>query len=161
MTPMIDLRRTSSRLHLGLLLTLLAGTSACTSKRSLRIESVPPGALVRLDEQVLGRTPLETEFQHYGRRRITLYLPGYLPYSETVNLDRPWYATFPVDIFTEIVIPMGLHDRRRFNATLLPDNTGEEQEQFGALLRRAQSLRARHTQPQPGVEPGAEQTEEP
>jgi hypothetical protein len=120
-------------------------TSACTTKHSLMIESDPPGALVRLDERVLGRTPLEAPFKHCGRRRITLYLPGYMPYSETLYLKQPWYATFPIDLITEILIPLGLQDRHEFSCTLQPDETDAQQEQFGALLRRAQSLRAQHT----------------
>jgi regulator of sigma E protease len=58
--------------------------------------------VVRLDEEVIGTTPLEHEFVHGGQRRLSLYLPGYRTWSQRVDLEMPWYASFPFDLITEV-----------------------------------------------------------
>ena len=98
---------------------------ACRGDRLLRVESTPPGAVVRLDDSVIGRTPLEVPFEHYGRRRLSLYRAGYRTYTQKLELDAPWFAIFPIDVFTEVLLPLGLDDVRTLQIPLVPD-TGDE-----------------------------------
>ncbi|MFT5733691.1 MAG: hypothetical protein ACJAZN_002391 [Planctomycetota bacterium] len=86
--------------------------SGCRGDRILRIESIPPGATVRLDDHVIGRTPLEIDFEHYGQRRLALYKATYRTYSEPLELLAPWWARFPIDLLTEVILPLGLDDVR-------------------------------------------------
>ena len=40
--------------------------------RSLTVNSEPPGAMVYLDDELIGETPVTTTFTYYGTRKITL-----------------------------------------------------------------------------------------
>lgn len=114
----------------------------CRGDRILRIESVPPGATVRLDDQVIGRTPLEIDFEHYGQRRLALYKATYRTYSEPLILKAPWWARFPVDLLTEVVLPLGLDDVREARIVLAPD-AGEEEATTATQEFIENALRAR------------------
>jgi len=143
------------RAHLLLALACSTLLASCTIKRTITVTSDPPGAQVRLDETVIGRTPLEYEFTHYGRRRITLYLGGYLTHSQPVDLTRPWYAAFPLDLITEFLLPLRIRDRRSYHATLEPDSEDDDSFGFGPMLRRAESVRARYREQIEELERGA------
>lgn len=131
----------ASRRPLRLLLLVL-GAAGCAPERLLRVESQPPGALVRLDDLVIGRTPLEHHFEHYGARRLTLSLTGYTPWSERVELDAPWHATFPIDLITEVLIPLGLRDVHEVSAVLEPYEEVSEVPDIEPLIERAEAVRA-------------------
>tara|TARA_R110002126_G_scaffold64513_25_gene165312 strand:+ start:3369 stop:3953 length:585 start_codon:yes stop_codon:yes gene_type:complete len=100
------------------LLTL--GLSACGAKRILVVESTPSEALVRLDEEIIGVTPLEFPFEHYGDRRLSLYLDGYDTWSEPIELKTPWYSRFPLDLVTEVLLPIRPVTRPTFHIHLSP-----------------------------------------
>ncbi|MCP3915075.1 MAG: PEGA domain-containing protein [bacterium] len=121
----------------------LALPSGCTTKRVLAIESSPPGAIVRLDEKVIGRTPLEHPFQHYGQRRVTLYLPGYRTWSESIDFAPPWHARFPLDVVTQVILPLGLDDRQALDIELSPDDGVRGDPDLEAFIQRAQERRRR------------------
>ena len=140
-------------LALGALL-IGAGT-ACQSERTLRVESEPPGATVRLDEEVVGRTPIVVPFQDYGHRRLSLYLAGYRPYSRLIEVRRPWHARFPIDIVTELLLPLGIDDHRDYRVTLEPDVEMAEEPDFEGITARARAVRERVLTP---AEAGAEAT---
>lgn len=146
------------RVPLAGLLMALAVTS-CRTTRVMEIDSDPPGALVRLDEEVIGRTPLEHEFIHYGRRRLTLYLPGYRTWSRRIEPSPPWYSRFPFDFFTEVLIPMGLTHRFSYDAVLLED-TGKPDEQgspaIEAFVERAVEVRSGNLEASSEVEGSSE-----
>lgn len=128
-----------ARLWMLLLGTLLS--SACATRRILSVESEPPGAQVRLDDELIGRTPLEYDFEHYGGRRLTLYLGGYRTWSAPLELERPWHARFPIDLITEVLIPMGLTDRHHVSVELEPDLELAEELDFSAILEHAREVR--------------------
>ncbi len=122
---------------------LLAGPwlTGCAAERTLTITSDPPGALVRLDDEPVGTTPLEIEFLHYGTRRVNYSLEGYLTRSVLIEVRPPWFARFPVDILSEVIFPVGWRDDHAVHTSLTP---GAEQLQPPALrsvLERAEALR--------------------
>lgn len=121
---------------------LLAVGASCVGERVLRIESEPPGATVRLDDRVIGVTPIEVEFLHYGQRRLALYRTGYRTYSEPLKLKAPWFARWPVDMLTEVIMPLGLDDVRTLKIDLVEDAGSEAAasiEEFEEHARRARS----------------------
>ncbi len=118
------------------------GLSGCRGDRLLRIDSVPRGAVVRLDDRVIGVTPLEVPFQHYGQRRLALYSEGSRTYSEPLILNAPWYARFPVDILTEIILPLGLDDVRELRIDLVADAGFEAEVATDEFLDHAKRARA-------------------
>lgn len=126
----------------ALLLALAAGVfPACRSRRILVVESDPPGATVRLDEEIIGRTPLEHDFDFYGHRRLSLYLPGYRTWSQRVHLATPWHATFPIDIFTQVLPPLGIDHRVRFDVALDADDGIRGEPDLEAFIQSASRFR--------------------
>ena len=130
--------RVARVLLLALLLPFLA---SCAARRELVIHSDPPGAQVRLDNQIVGWTPYTTSFEAYGTRRVTLYLDGFRSQSLLVSLAPPWYGLFPFDVFCEVLIPTGWLDRHIVEMTLDPEVGEVTAPDLERVLRQAESLR--------------------
>lgn len=113
----------------------------CRGDRLLRIDSVPRGAVVRLDDRVIGVTPLEVPFKHYGQRRLALYSEGSRTYSEPLVLKAPWHARFPIDILTEVILPLGLDDIRELRIDLVADVGTEAEVATDEFLDHAKRAR--------------------
>lgn len=103
----------------------------------MTIRSDPPGALVYIGKQEIGRTPCSTSFVFYGKREFRLVKDGY----ETLTAGRwilpPWYEIPPLDFVAETVIPAELRDERFVDFKLLPLQAVPSQQ----LLSRAENLR--------------------
>ncbi len=133
--------------------SVCASTSACAVKRELVITSDPPGALVRLDDTVVGTTPYSTRFEAYGSRRVTLYHPGYRTFSTVEKIKPPWYGRFPFDVFSEVLLPFGWSDRHERDYTLVAESGTLTRPDLDAVLKRAQALRlAEPTGPRPALD---------
>jgi hypothetical protein len=136
------------------LAALLFLSAACAAQRELVIDSVPQGALVRLDDTVVGTTPFETSFEDYGTRRVTLYLDGFRSQSQLVEVSPPWYGRFPFDLVSEVLLPFGWRDRHDVRVELVPESGTVKMPDLEAVLQRAESLRlAEPTGPRPVLTP--------
>jgi hypothetical protein len=113
----------------------------CKAQRTITIRSDPPGARVRIDDRALGITPVQISFQYYGIRRITLYKDGYRSHSEQIRLAPPWYARFPIDFFTEVLLPLGIDDHRTCFITLTPGEEVTDIPSLRSVIERADVLR--------------------
>lgn len=123
-------------------LGIVAALGACRAQREIVIVTQPPGAEIRLDGTLLEqRTPARIPFTDYGVRRITLYLDGYLSYSEPFDVRPPWFARFPLDIISEVLIPVGWHDRHKLKVVLTPGDARIEAPDLAGVLQRAESMR--------------------
>ncbi len=141
----------------GLATALVLALSSCGARRYLNVTSEPPGAQVRLDEDLIGRTPLEFPFEHYGDRRLSLYLSGYSVYSERLRLKTPWHARFPFDIFTEVLLPLNLKYEKDVHVVLDLDDGARVQGNLSSFVERAEAIRdALPGQGKPQEEPQAE-----
>jgi hypothetical protein len=130
------------RISLCLLsLCLLALGSSCASKRVLRIETTPPGAAVLYNGEPIGVTPLDYEYLHYGVVRISLRLDGHHTHSEQLKLNPRWYSRFPMDIVTEVLIPIGWTDKRLYRINLISGHDSLDSPQRQSVLERAHALR--------------------
>ncbi len=137
---------------LAIVAWLVMSTSGCAVKRELVITSDPPGALVRLDDTVVGTTPYKARFEAYGTRRITLYHTGYRTLSQVEDIDPPWYGVFPLDVVSEILIPVGWHDRHEFDYHMEPESGTVTAPDLDQVLLRAEALRlAEPTGPRPTI----------
>jgi hypothetical protein len=113
--------RTAQHMNLSTFCALVIATlglSSCGATRILVVDSTPPEALVRLDEEIIGVTPLQFPFEHYGNRRLSLYLDGYDTWSEPIELKTPWYSRFPLDLVTEVLLPINPETRPTFHIQL-------------------------------------------
>jgi hypothetical protein len=130
--------RPTGALLTGLLLVTLAG---CRARRELVFESEPPGAQVRLDGEIVGRTPLVVPFESYGVRHVSIQHEGHRGHAEDWELVAPWYSHFPLDYFSEVLLPFGWRDVHRMEVVLEPWSGEVPEEDFEAVLERAESLR--------------------
>lgn len=128
-------QRTTSLLALAL---AAAGLSGCVEQRYV-IESDPPGALVLVNGQPLGTTPVDGYFTYYGTYDFTLIKDGYQTKQVAQKISMPWYEFPGVDFLTENAYPGKIEDIRRFRYCLEP----LVQVRTDELLQQAEQLRGR------------------
>jgi hypothetical protein len=124
-----------------LLLATAALSTGCAAERTLRVTSEPLGAEVRVDGELRGATPVDVEFAHYGTRRVVLRRDGYGTATLRVALEPPWYARFPVDLVSEVLLPIGWKDQHAVHAVLLPGEDKLALSTLRSVLDRAEMLR--------------------
>jgi PEGA domain len=123
-------------------MNMRAGLLGCTAalflaggcvERTLSVQSDPPGALVYLNDQEIGRTPMEHDFVWYGKYEVALRMEGYEALKTTADVSMPIYQLPPIDLLAEIV-PITIKDRKSLHYTLEPLAGPED---TGALIDRA------------------------
>jgi hypothetical protein len=118
------------------LVVLLVGVGCV--QRTLTVESDPPGALVMMNDQEIGRTPFTREFTWYGWYDIQLRKPGYETLSTRAKVIAPIWQWPPLDLFAELV-PLHLKDKHHLTYTLKPASTQPVDPQ--EMLARAGEIR--------------------
>ena len=106
-------------------------------RRRLTVRSNPPGALVYVDDQEIGTTPVSTEFIYYGSRKIQLVKDGYETVTVLQKFSAPWYQYPPLDFVSENLVPRELRDERYVDFQLEPQKVVPTRQ----LLERADNLR--------------------
>ena len=96
----------------GLLLT------GCV-RRALTIRTQPPGALVYVNDELKGQSPVTYDFVWYGWHRITLRKDGFDRVDDRKLLRAPVYLWIPFDLAMEL-LPFPIHDDRTWSYTLTP-----------------------------------------
>ena len=127
------------RLRFGLMLALcVGGLSGCVERRYV-VESDPPGALVLVNGQPIGTTPVDGYFQWYGKYDFTLIKDGYETKTFNEKLVAPWFQYPPIDFVSENIYPGKIEDVRRLRFCLTPI----VQVPTSDLLQQAEQLRNR------------------
>jgi hypothetical protein len=116
-------------------------SAGCAPRRTLKIRTDPPGAVVRLDDETVGVTPLDLRFYYYGVRRITLQKDGYRTHSEEIELDPVWWSRFPLDFFSEVLLPFGWRDKRKYKVALVKGTESISAPSLHSVIMRADVLR--------------------
>lgn len=122
----------------GVIVLLAGGLAGCVERRFV-IESDPPGALVQMNGQPLGATPVDGHFLFYGDYNFTLIKDGYQTQQVCQNISSPWYEYFPLDFFSENLYPGKIEDVRRFRYTMTP----QVQPRTDDLINQAEQLRGK------------------
>jgi hypothetical protein len=135
--------------------------AACTPTRTLTVRSNPSGAAVRVDGSAVGTTPVVMPFEHHGTRRVTLYLEGYLVWSEAVPIEAPWWAGFPLDLVTENLVPWRLRDEHELAVPLTPAADRPGVEGIDAFLQRTTTTHVRERRAAKTTGQAPEPVEEP
>lgn len=121
-----------------LILLLSICLSVGCVQRTLSITSDPPGALVWLNDQEVGRTPLEVPFTFYGVYDVRLEADGYEPLWTTGDAPMPWWEAPGPDLFAEMI--PGAESRVAWHYELAEATPAEEVD-VPAVLDRARQLR--------------------
>jgi hypothetical protein len=95
-------------------------SSGCMHRR-LTILSDPPGAVVLIDGEEVGTTPVGYDYTYYGTRHITLIKDGYKTKTVPLVLNTPWYQLFPLDFVTDNFALTKINDHRRVVYPLEPE----------------------------------------
>lgn len=97
------LRATFTATLLGcLLVCLLVSLPGCV-ERTISVTSEPAGALVYLNEQEVGRTPVRVPFTFYGTYSVRLQRDDYVTLNTTHKAKAPWWEAPGPDLIGELI----------------------------------------------------------
>lgn len=119
---------------------LLAAAGGGCVERELVAESEPAGALVSMNDQEAGRTPLARDFQWYGTYDVTVRHDGYETLRTRTPVIAPPWLWAPFDFLAE-VLPVTIRDVHRSRYVLQP--TTNETVDTRLMVGRARELRGR------------------
>ncbi|MBI3312168.1 MAG: HEAT repeat domain-containing protein [Candidatus Omnitrophica bacterium] len=95
-------------------------------KRTILIESNPPGARAWINEHPVGLTPVTYEFITHGRYKFRLEKSGFRERTAREMVRAPVYEWIPLDFIFEHLVPFHLEDRHRFRYALEPEPVSEQ-----------------------------------
>jgi hypothetical protein len=125
--------------HISIVLVLLLVTGCSQNMhRRMTIKSDPPGALVLMEGDEVGYTPVSVDFNHYGTREITLIKDGYETVTAMQKIRSPWYQKTPVDALADNFSPVKIKDNTEYTFTLHRQEIVSNDQ----LLQRAKGLRS-------------------
>jgi hypothetical protein len=106
-------------------------------ERTLTIHTEPQGAVVLLNDEQIGTSPVTVSFNWYGDYWIRARKEGYETLETHRDLPAPWHDHFPLDFFAQVLYPGRIVDSYEWTFKLAPreDPTREE------LLEQADALR--------------------
>ena len=97
-------------------LTTLAG---CV-ERQLTIHTKPEGAVVALNDEEIGESPVTVNFNWYGDYCVRISKEGYETLNTHRDLKGPWYDHFLFDFFAQIVNPNRIVDSYEWTFEISP-----------------------------------------
>jgi hypothetical protein len=114
-------------------------------ERRYTIRTNPPGALVYVNGEELGPSPVSQSYTYYGPREIVLVADGQQTQKIIQPVDAPWYDNVLTDFFTENLLPFTIRDEREFAYEMTPATSPA----VGDLVGRAEAMRGQGQQPPP------------
>ncbi len=93
--------------------------SGCV-ERKLTINTEPQGAVVILNDEEIGESPVTVNFNWYGDYGVRINKDGFETLNTHRELKGPWYDHFPFDFFAQIVIPNRIVDSYEWTFELSP-----------------------------------------
>jgi len=87
--------------------------------RSLTIRTEPPGAMVYVNDQLKGTSPVTYDFLWYGWYRLTLRKEGFERLDARRMLAAPPHLWIPFDVVMEL-LPFPVRDERMWTYALTP-----------------------------------------
>ena len=110
--------------------------SGCVERR-LTINTEPRGAVVTLNDEEIGTSPVTVSFEWYGDYCVRISKEGYETLKTHRKLEAPWYDAFPFDFFAQILNPKRIVDSYEWTFTLAPQEYPTREE----LIRNAEELK--------------------
>lgn len=109
--------------------------SGCV-ERKLTIKTNPEDALVTLNDEEIGLSPVTVNFNWYGDYYVRIQKEGYDTLNTHRELKGPWYDYFPFDFFAQIVNPSRIVDTYEWTFDLAPARPISREE----LIQNAQRM---------------------
>jgi hypothetical protein len=110
-------------------------------ERKLTINTEPQGALVILNDEEIGTSPVTVSFEWYGDYRVRISKDGYENLNTHRLLKGPWYDTFPFDFFAQIISPDRIVDSYEWTFSLEPKKQISREELIQAAEKLEKQLR--------------------
>jgi hypothetical protein len=120
---------------LGLLLTV----GGCV-EHEMVVDTEPQGALVYLNDQEIGRTPIRREFNWYGTYDVVVRKEGYETLRAKQPVIAPWWQWVPFDLVAEVV-PWRNSDTQKLYYKLQPTTQASADPQ--RMIRRGNELKGK------------------
>ena len=114
-------------------------------KRRYTIRTDPPGALVYVNGEEVGSTPVSKSYTYYAPREIVLVADGYKTEKILQDFPAPWWDNALTDFFSENLLPVTLRDERDFAYRMVPSENSSPNE----VLTRANGLKQEALAPPP------------
>ena len=105
-------------------------------ERKLTINTQPQGALVTLNDEEIGTSPVTVSFEWYGDYDVRISKEGFETLKTHRNLKAPWYDNFPFDLFTWLN-PERTVDEYEWTFELAPKKAISRE----ALIQNAEALK--------------------
>ena len=125
-------------LIVGLSINLLL--SGCV-ERKLTINTKPQGALVILNDEEIGTSPVTVSFEWYGDYWVRISKEGYESLNTHRPLKGPWYDKPPFDFFAQIINPNRIVDSYEWTFPLRPKKQISREELIQAAEKLEKQLR--------------------
>ena len=109
--------------------------SGCV-ERQLTINTEPQGAMVVLNDEEIGNSPVTVSFEWYGDYNMRVSKEGFETLKTHRELKRPWYDGFPFDLLT-LLNPERTVDSYEWTFELEPKKEINRE----ALIQKAQELK--------------------
>ena len=119
---------------IGLVMILLAG---CV-ERKLTINTEPQGAMVILNDQEIGTSPVTVPFNWYGDYGVRIIKDGYETLNTHRNLKAPLHDRPPFDFVAQILYPGPIINAYEWTFELAPKEYPAREQ----LIENGQSLRS-------------------
>ena len=119
-------------------LLMVIACTGCSVERTVTVRSDPPGALVWLNDQEIGRTPVTQTFKWYGVYDVEVRKEGYQTLKTTGKVFAPWWQWVPFDLAADL-LPFRFTVERTIHLTLRPTTT--ESVDPGQIMARALDYR--------------------
>ncbi|MBN1972676.1 MAG: PEGA domain-containing protein [Sedimentisphaerales bacterium] len=110
--------------------------SGCV-ERELTINTSPQGAMVALNDEQIGQSPVTVSFNWYGDYYVRLNKDGYETLNTHQMLKGPWYDHFPFDFFAEVLWPARIVDSYEWTFEL----TEKKELNREDLIQKAEELK--------------------
>lgn len=123
---------------LTLCLLLAAMCGGCI-QRTITVTSEPTAALVYLNDEEVGRTPVTVPFTFYGIYDVRLEADGYEPLWTKQPTKTPWWDLLGPDLFAEAIPNAKAKQEWHFVLQAAPKPSEVKVE---PLLNRAHNLRS-------------------
>jgi hypothetical protein len=117
--------------------SLAALTLTGCVERKLTINTEPTEALVWLNDEEIGASPVTVEFNWYGDYKVRISKQGYETLNTHRELKGPLYDVFPIDFFAEILWPGRIVDEYEWSFSLAPYQPPQRE----SLLNAAQEMK--------------------
>ncbi len=130
-----------------LLIALSLAAVGCV-ERKITVTTEPAGAVVWLNDEEIGATPITTHFTWYGDYDVVMRREGYETLHTSRETPTPVWQWPGLDLFFECFWPFELVDEHNWHFDLTPATPGDAE----ALIRSALDLQA-ETSPETAARP--------